>query len=153
MYTVWFVSPVAVPQNLWSLVVLQLYSAVLMLAKRVMGFSVPPLQLEYCWALQAALAALLWPGIFCCISTAEAVSMVEETPLKIPVPSPTPMQLSPPQAGHRYGFLTTADAASALSALRLQPWDCSVQTGCGSVSGPGAAACLGWPQVTVSLLQ
>lgn len=51
--------------------------------------------------------------------------VVEETPLEIPVPKPTPMQLSPPAAGEEIRVLNSADAALALPPLRLQPpdWD------------------------------
>lgn len=55
-------------------------------------------QFKYHWALRATSAmAQLQPGIFCCISTVEAV--VEETVLEIPIPKATPMQWSPPAAG------------------------------------------------------
>lgn len=59
-------------------------------------FLAPPL--EYRWVLQAALAAVLYTWdillYFNCRSSFNGWRL-----LKIPVPSPTPMQLSPPAAG------------------------------------------------------
>lgn len=81
-------------------------------------------QFEYHWALQATSAmAQLWPRIFCCISTMEAV--VEETLLEIAVPKATPMQWSPPTAGGEIRVFkqcrcSLSIATTMSSALRLQ---------------------------------
>lgn len=81
-------------------------------------------QFKYHWALRAtSTTAQFWPGIFCCISTMEAVA--EETLLEIPVPKATPMQWSPPAAGGEIRVFNQSRCSLSIattmsSAFRLQ---------------------------------
>lgn len=95
-------------------------------------------QFKYRWALRAtSTMARLWPRIFCCISTMEAVA--EETLLEIPVPKATPMQWSPPAAGGEtrvfkqcrcsLSIATTTSSAFRLQCEVAEVWISLVQAG------------------------
>lgn len=82
--------------------------------------------------------AKIGPGIFCCISAAEAV--VEETVLKRPVPNLH--QYNCLHLTGTYGFSNGANAALALPPRHVQPVDCGVGVPRGDEGTTAALAAL-----------